>query len=84
MRPAIIKIVALVLCSAGFGFIVQGAVDTQAGLFFWLFTGFASMIVFCNFLPGIATFLCMARNLFSTGIKNDPVSRRVRGHHQTT
>lgn len=75
MKPAIRKILALSLCSASSAFAASGAESDGTGLFFWLFIGFAAMIVAFQFLPGIMMFIGMAKGLFTSTAKESEVAK---------
>lgn len=69
MKPALKKTVALSLCSASSAFAASGAEHDDTGLFFWLFIGFAAMIIVFQFLPGLMMFFGMARGLFGSAAR---------------
>lgn len=75
MKPAIKKTLALSLCSASSAFAASGAENDDTGLFFWLFIGFAAMIIAFQFLPGIMMFLGMAKGLFSSAAKEQTTAK---------
>lgn len=75
MKTSIKKSLALILCSASSAFAASGAENDGTGLFFWLFIGFAAMIIAFQFLPGIMMFFGMAKGLFSSAGK-EPVSAK--------
>lgn len=52
-------------------FAASGADQDSTGIFFWLFIGFASMIISFQFVPGILMFVGMAKGLFSKTIKGE-------------
>ena len=66
MKTTISKAIALILCSAPTAFAASGAENDGTGLFFWIFVGFAALIVAFQFLPGILMFLGMAKGLASS------------------
>jgi hypothetical protein len=66
MKPIIKKTIALFVCSVSSAFAASGAENEGSGLFFWLFIGFASMIIVFQFLPGIMMFFGMAKGLFGS------------------
>jgi hypothetical protein len=74
MKPIIRKAIALTLCSASSAFAASGAENDGTGIFFWLFIGFAAMIIAFQFLPGIMMFLGMAKGLVSKEAKEPAVS----------
>jgi hypothetical protein len=74
MKPIIKKIVALSICSASTAFAASGAENDGSGLFFWLFVGFAAMIIVFQFLPGVMMFFGMAKGLFSAEAKRSEIS----------
>ena len=69
MKTNISKAIALILCSASTAFAASGAENDGTGLFFWLFVGFAALIIAFQFLPGIMMFLGMAKGLASSESK---------------
>jgi hypothetical protein len=69
MKTNIGKAIALILCSASTAFAASGAENDGTGLFFWLFVGFAALIIAFQFLPGIMMFLGMAKGLASSATK---------------
>lgn len=73
MNPIIRKAIAILLGSASSAFAASGAENDGTGLFFWLFVGFAAMIIVFQFLPGIMMFLGMAKGLISTQSKEPAV-----------
>lgn len=77
MKPSISKALVLTLCSASSAFAASGA-EHDTGLFFWLFVGFAAMIIAFQFLPAITMFLGMVKGLFSTGTKELTVTTGAR------
>jgi hypothetical protein len=66
MKTNISKAITLILCSASTAFAASGAENDGTGIFFWLFVGFAVLIVAFQFLPGIMMFLGMAKGLASS------------------
>jgi len=78
MQPTIKKTIAISLCSATSAFAASGAENEGSGLFFWLFIGFAAMIIVFQFLPGIMMFLGMAKGLFSTEAKATRIETETR------
>jgi hypothetical protein len=75
MKSAIKKTLALSLCSASSAFAASGAENDETGIFFWLFIGFAAMIIAFQFLPGIMMFFGMAKGLFTSGTKEPAVAK---------
>jgi len=75
MKPAINKTLALFLCSASSAFAASGAESDDTGLFFWLFIGFAAMIIAFQFLPGVMLFFGMAKGLFSSAPKEQEAAK---------
>lgn len=75
MKPAIKKLLTLSLCSASSAFAASGAENDDTGLFFWLFIGFAAMIIAFQFLPGIMMFFGMAKGLFTSGSKESAAAK---------
>ena len=69
MKTSISKAIAITLCSASTALAASGAENDGTGLFFWLFVGFAAMIIAFQFLPGILMFLGMAKGLASSADK---------------
>jgi hypothetical protein len=78
MKTAIKKTLALSLCSASSAFAASGAENDDTGLFFWLFIGFAAMIVAFQFLPGIMMFFGMAKGLFTSSTKEAVTAKEGR------
>jgi len=78
MQPTIKKTIAISLCSATSAFAASGAENEGTGLFFWLFIGFAAMIIAFQFLPGIMMFLGMAKGLFSSETKATGIETETR------
>jgi hypothetical protein len=74
MKPIIKKTVALSICSASTAFAASGAENDGSGLFFWLFVGFAAMIIVFQFLPGVMMFFGMAKGLFSSEAKRSEIT----------
>lgn len=69
MKTTISKAIALTLCTASSAVAASGAENDSTGLFFWLFVGFAAMIILFQFVPGIMMFLGMAKGLISSEVK---------------
>jgi hypothetical protein len=69
MRTLISFLIALGSTSTAFA--ASGAENDGTGLFFWLFVGFASMIISFQFIPAILMFFGMAKGLFSKTIKGE-------------
>lgn len=80
MKPTIKKTVSLLLCSASSAFAASGAENDGSGLFFWLFIGFAAMIVMFQFLPGVMMFFGMAKGLFGAKAKDTAIVTGTRQH----
>lgn len=78
MKPAIRKILALSICSSSSAFAASGAESDGTGLFFWLFIGFAAMIITFQFMPGVMMFIGMAKGLFTSGARESAISKDVK------
>lgn len=76
MKPVIRKAIALTLCSSSSVFAASGAENEGTGLFFWLFVGFAAMIIAFQFLPGIMMFLGMLKGLVSSEAKESTSAKK--------
>ena len=77
MNPAFRKSIVLTLCSASSAFAASGAEEDGTGLFFWLFVGFAAMIIVFQFLPGILMFFGMAKGLIGSAAKDEENARKT-------
>ena len=77
MKPVINKAIAISLCSASTSFAASGAENDGTGLFFWLFVGFAAMIIVFQFLPGIMMFFGMAKGLLGSGTKESDIAKKT-------
>ena len=75
MKTLLQKIVALALCFAPSAYAASGAESDGTGIFFWLFIGFAAMIVVFQFLPGVMMFIGMAKGLFDTSAKETMIAK---------
>lgn len=80
MKPIIKKTVSLLLCSASSAFAASGAEHDGTGLFFWLFIGFAAMIIIFQFMPGVMMFFGMAKGLFGAKAKDSAIVTGTRQH----
>jgi hypothetical protein len=75
VKPILNKLVVLALCFAPSAYAASGAEHEGTGIFFWLFIGFAAMVIAFQFIPGLMMFLGMIKGLFEPGTKGSATAQ---------
>jgi hypothetical protein len=81
IMKAIIKKSALFsLCSVTSAFAASGAEEDGSGIYFWLFIGFAALIIAFQFVPGIMMMCGMAKGILGSETKKAETAAETGKH----